>query len=653
MKNSLREEKEYFSVEFRVESKKGEIIWIKQKGKRILEDDGLYIYGSISNISDSKEKEMKIYYMSHFDEVTRIPNRRYFIEKSKKMLIRAKRNEKDFAIVFLDLDNFKYVNDTFGHDANRRYFIEKSKKMLIRAKRNEKDFAIVFLDLDNFKYVNDTFGHDAGDKLLNSFCDSLNSVVNEKCLLARFGGDEFIIAIGDIEAKEEVVKILNDILDTFNRPFLNSVVNEKCLLARFGGDEFIIAIGDIEAKEEVVKILNDILDTFNRPLKVAGKEIYCTVSIGVSFYRTDGKTVQALLKKADIAMYKAKANGKNRFCVFNKEVSDEINRELAVKRCLRSAIDNGEIYFELQPKYWCKSKKIEGFECLARWKSSELGYVYPDEFILASESSGSIIDIGKYLIDDAFKKCKYLTSIIDDKFKVAINLSQVQIRDVELLGYIKEKIDEYDIDPENIEFEVTESVIMKSAERNIEMLRKIKDLGTTIALDDFGTGYSSLNYLKRLPIDKVKIDKSFVSDIGIIEFEVTESVIMKSAERNIEMLRKIKDLGTTIALDDFGTGYSSLNYLKRLPIDKVKIDKSFVSDIGIDLKSEFIIEKIIELAHMLNLEVVAEGVETKNQLHYLEKVNCDIIQGYYFSKPLGFDKLVKGFTGNKTLVFDR
>ena len=170
---------------------------------------------------------------------------------------------------------------------------------------------------------------------------------------------------------------------------------------------------------------------------------------------------------------------------------------------------------------------------------------------------------------------------------MAINLSQVQIRDIELLEYIKEKIDEYDIDLSNI------------------------------------------------------------------EFEVTESVIMKSAERNIEMLRKIKDLGATIALDDFGTGYSSLNYLKRLPIDKVKIDKSFVSDIGIDLKSEFIIEKVIELAHMLNLEVVAEGVETKNQLHYLEKVNCDIIQGYYFSKPLGFDKLVKGFTEDKTLVFDR
>ena len=463
----LREEKEYFSVEFRVEGKKGETLWIKQKGKRILEDDGLYIYASISNITDRKEKEMKIYYMSNYDEVTGIPNRRYFIEKSKKMLTQVKRDEK-------------------------------------------------------------------------SFCNTLNSVINEKCLLARFDGDEFIIAIGDVEAKEEVVKLLKDILDTFNRP-----------------------------------------------LKVSGKEIYCTVSIGVSFYRTDGETVQALLKKADIAMYKAKANGKNRFCVFNKEVSDEINRELAVKRCLRSALDNGEIYFDLQPKYWCKSKKIEGFECLARWKSSELGYVYPDEFIRASESSGAIINIGKYLIDNAFKKCKYLTSIIDDKFKVAINLSQVQIRDVELLEYIKEKIDEYDIDPVNI------------------------------------------------------------------EFEVTESVIMKSAERNIEMLRKIKDLGVTIALDDFGTGYSSLNYLKRLPIDKVKIDKSFVSDIGIDLKSEFIIEKVIELAHMLNLEVVAEGVETKNQLHYLEKIGCDIIQGYYFSKPLGFDKIVKSFTEDKTLVFDR
>lgn len=491
----IKEEKKYFSAEFRIKNKNEDIIWIKQKGKRILEDDDIYIYGFISDITDSKEKEMKIYYMSHYDEVTGIPNRRYFIEKAKKMLTQSKKDERDFAVVFLDLDNFKSVNDTFGHDA--------------------------------------------GDNLLNSFCDSLNSVVNNNCLLARFGGDEFIIAIGNIGGRIEVVNILEKILNTFNRPF-----------------------------------------------KVAGKEIYCTVSIGVSFYSTDGNTVQALLKKADIAMYKAKASGKNRFCLFNKEISDEINRELAVKRCLRSALDNEEIYFELQPKYWCKSKKVEGFECLARWRSSELGFVSPDEFIPASESTGSIIPIGKYLMDDAFKKCKELSKILDGEFKVAINLSQVQIRDKSLFDYIKDKIEEYDIDPKNI------------------------------------------------------------------EFEVTESVIMKSAERNIKMLKKIKELGVSIALDDFGTGYSSLNYLKILPIDKVKIDMSFVSDIGIDLRSEFIIEKIIELSHMLNLEVIAEGVETQEQLDYLDKVNCDIIQGYYFSAPLKFNRLIEGFTEDKSLVFN-
>lgn len=491
----LHNDEKYFCDEYRMKSSNGRVLWIKEKGKKILEDDGIYIYGSISNITDSKEKELKIYYMSHYDEVTGIPNRRYFTERAKKMLSESKRHDKDFAIVFIDLDNFKYVNDTFGHDA--------------------------------------------GDNLLNSFCDSLNKVVDSNCMLARFGGDEFIIAIGNISTKDEVVVILEEIIEAFNKPF-----------------------------------------------KVVGKEIYCTVSVGVSFYSTDGSTVQTLLKKADIAMYKAKASGKNRFCLFNKEISDQINRELSVKRCLRNALEDGEIYFEYQPKYWCESRKIEGFECLARWKSSELGYVSPDEFIPAAESTGAIIHIGKYLIESAFKKCKELSNILKEDFKIAINLSQVQIRDGDLLDFIINKINEYDINPENI------------------------------------------------------------------EFEVTESIIMKSAEKNIDMLRRIKELGITIALDDFGTGYSSLNYLKRLPIDKVKIDKSFVDDIGIDSRNEFIIEKIIELSHRLNLEVVAEGVEEKEQLDYLCNINCDIIQGYYFSKPLKFDKIVEGLTEDKALLFN-
>lgn len=491
----VRGKQKYFSSEFRVMTQNDEVLWIKEKGKLNKEDNELYIYGSMSNVTDIKEKEMKIYYMSHYDDITGIPNKRYFIEKANEELNKSKIKNKDFAIIFIDLDNFKYINDTFGHDA--------------------------------------------GDNLLKSFCDSLNNIIGENCMLARFSGDEFIIYA-------------------------------SC----------------IDDRNEVIELLNKILNVFYKPIKVAGKELFCTVSIGASFYSTDGVTVQSLLKKADIAMYKAKLGGKNRFYIFNKKVSNEVNRELAIKRCLRSAIYYKEIYFELQPKYWCESGEIEGFECLARWKSNELGVVTPNEFITAAESTGSIVPIGEYLIEDAFKKCKELEKVINFDFKVAVNISQEQITDKGILEYIKSKIEEYDIDTKNI------------------------------------------------------------------EFEITESVIMKSTESNIEVLRKIKELGISIALDDFGTGYSSLNYLKILPIDKVKIDRSFVADIGINFRSEFIIEKTIELAHMLNIKVVAEGVENKEQLEYLSKRKCDIIQGYYFSKPLKFNNILEEFKQDEATLIN-
>lgn len=481
--NFLISESEYFLAEYRMKTNSGRLIWIREKGKRMIEEVGSYIYGSISDITDSKEKELKIYYMSHFDEVTGIPNRRSFIEKANIMLSNSIKNNKDFGVVFIDLDNFKYVNDTFGHDV--------------------------------------------GDNLLTSFCAKLNSLLNKDCLLARFGGDEFIISIGNINSKEDVLQLMEKILKGFNTPF-----------------------------------------------KIGGKDIYCTVTIGVSLYSSDGGSIQDLLNKADIAMYKAKANGKNRYLLFNSEISDQLNRELDLKRCLRKAIDEKEIYFEYQPKYWIENEEIEGFECLARWTDDELGKVNPGEFIPIAESTGLVIPMGSYLIDDTFRKCKKLAEVIRKDFKLAINLSQVQIRDDKLIPFIKNKIDEYEIDPK------------------------------------------------------------------YIEFEVTESSIMKSPEESIKVLEKIKALGISIALDDFGTGYSSLNYLKRLPIDKVKIDKSFVDDIGKDVRSQHIIEKIIELSHMLELKVIAEGVETRKQLEYLQSINCDIIQGYYYSKPQPYSYII-------------
>jgi len=480
----LNNDAPYFRCEYRVITKSARIIWFKVRGKRIVEEDGYYIYGSINNDTDRKEKELKIHYISNYDDVTGVPNRRYFVGRAYDMLKESKKANKKFAMVFIDLDNFKYVNDTYGHTA--------------------------------------------GDNLLGKFCKKLSALLEENCLLARFGGDEFVIAIENVEEQTSVIKIIERIVGAFNEPFL-----------------------------------------------INGKEIYNTVSIGISIAENDGDNVQSLLKKADIAMYKAKTSGKNRYFLFNKELAERLDRELSLSMCLRKALENKEIYFELQPKYWAKDGKIQGFECLARWTSDELGKVTPMEFIPIAESTGLIIPIGKYLIEEAFIMCNELMKRMDHDFKIAINLSQVQIRDESLFRYIKDKMTEYNINPRNI------------------------------------------------------------------ELEVTESLIMKSVDKNIQVLTRLKSLGVSIALDDFGTGYSSLNYLKILPIDTVKIDKSFVKDIGKDYKDECIIEKIIELSHLLDLEVVAEGVEVEEQLKYLNGVDCDIIQGYYFSKPREFNEILE------------
>ena len=224
-----------------------------------------------------------------------------------------------------------------------------------------------------------------------------------------------------------------------------------------------------------------------------------------------------------------------------------------------------------QPKISIKGEKVNGFEALVRWVSQELGFVSPAEFIPIAENTGFIVELGKYIIEESFKKCRELYESSDNKFHIAINISDIQLREEGFIDFVSALLNKYNIPPE------------------------------------------------------------------YIEFEITEGVIMQSVSRNIELLLNLKKLGVSIALDDFGTGYSSLSYLKRLPIDVLKIDKSFVDGIGVDEKSEYIAESIIKLSHSLDLKVVAEGVETKEQLGYLDKMKCDIAQGYYFSKPEKFE----------------
>ena len=388
------------------------------------------------------------------------------------------------------------------------------------------NIAFIFIDLDNFKYVNDTYGHDYGDALLYEF----SKIILEMQI-------------------------------------------DNSFLARYGGDEFVLVKSNIEGKNEIKGILDNIIKKLSNPLIIKDREIYSTLSIGVSIYPFDGKDIGILLKRSDMAMYLAKINGKNRYEFFDLKLLEVLDREFEIEKGLRRAIDKEEIRFLYQPKVKVDTGKVIGFELLVRWHSKNMGIVSPKEFIPIAENSGLIIPIGKYIIDESFKKCKELSLNTNKKFKMAINLSEVQIRDDEIVDYISMTLKKYNL------------------------------------------------------------------DASYIELEITESIIMKSADKNIKTLEKLKELGVTLALDDFGTGYSSLSYLRTLPIDVLKIDKSFIDGILIEEKSEYIINSIIELSHYLNLLVVAEGVETKEQLVYLEKSSCDIIQGYYFSEPIEFEDI--------------
>lgn len=474
---------EFYSIDYRILSKDNKVVWLQSKGKKTLEKNGdLFIHGAFSDITDRKEKEIEINYLSFNDEVTRIPNRRFFVRE-----------------VTNHINNYP----------------------------NEK-IAFIFIDLDNFKYVNDTYGHDAGDLLLIEFAKIIKNMKIKDSLFARYGGDEFIIVQYNIQEKNQIKYILDNIIKKLSNPI----------------------------------IIND-------------KEIFCTLSIGVSVYPIDGGDMPILLKRADMAMYLAKVNGKNRYEFFDIKILEILNREFDIEKGLRVAVDKSEIKMLYQPKIKVDTEEVIGFESLVRWNSKSLGIVSPSEFIPIAESSGLIIPIGKYIINESFRRCKELTLKNNKKFKMAINLSEVQIRDEDIVSFISESLKFYDLSAE------------------------------------------------------------------YIEFEITESIIMKSAEKNISTLEKLKKLGVSLALDDFGTGYSSLSYLRTLPIDVLKIDKSFIDGIVIEEKSEYIINSIVELSHYLSLLVVAEGVETKEQLDFLKRISCDVIQGYYFSRPVEFDEAIR------------
>lgn len=451
-----------------------------------------------------------------------------------KMLHIIKTNYEDLASMHEELlsneeqlrtnyDHIEYLayHDTLTNLPNKLAFLDYVNAALVASPTAEKSHAVYFVDLDNFKTVNDTLGHEYGDSLLMRTAQILASVIGENDMLARAGGDEFLIF------KE-----------------------------------------GISAQEEAIEFATKIIECFRVPLELNGEVIYVSMSIGIAVYPQNGLSPNALIKNADIAMYKSKDTGKNKFTMFDAKMEDELNRNTMIIEVLRNAIDNKEVYIQYQPLFELTTKSVIGFEALMRIRSDRLGSLTPEEFIPIAEESGLIIELSSWLIREA---CLFNKALIDMGISprpVSVNISSVQINRPGFTTMLSEILSE--------------------------------------------TGLPA-RYL---------------------ELEITESTLVASIMDATALLNSLQKIGVCISLDDFGTGYSSLNYLTKMPINTLKIDKSFIDNICTSEKDSSIAESIIQLAHSLNIKVVAEGVEHEDQLKLLAEKHCDIIQGFIYSAPL-------------------
>ena len=418
-----------------------------------------------------------------------------------------------------------------NHDAltglpNRQLFTDRLNQAITKAQRNNTKMALFFIDLDHFKEINDSLGHDIGDKVLKVVTKKLLSILRKEDSLARLGGDEFTVIVNDLKN---------------------------------GEDASILA-------EKILKVLAE-------PIVIYDNELYVSSSIGISLYPDDGGLVQNLLKFADAAMYRAKSEGRNNFQFYSAEMTELAFERVVMETSLRAALKNEEFIVHFQPQVDGNTGKLVGMEALVRWNHATMGIISPAKFIPLAESTGLIVELDRFVMRKAMTQIALWYEKGLNPGVLAMNLAVKQLKQKDFISMFKNLMDETGCEPEWLELEVTESQLMSNPEEAIRVLGEISDLGVGLAIDDFGTGYSSLAYLKKLPIDKLKIDQSFVKDIPEDE-------------------------------------------------DDCAITKA-----------------VISLSQSLNLRVIAEGVETQEQKQFLVSNKCNNIQGYLYSKPVNAQEL--------------
>jgi diguanylate cyclase (GGDEF)-like protein/PAS domain S-box-containing protein len=466
-------------MEERLKSKDGSEKILQTKKLPILDENGnpQYLLGISEDITERKKTEQQLVLLAQYDTLTGLPNRTLFRDRLSLAMARARRNEQLVALMFLDLDRFKEINDTLGHTI--------------------------------------------GDQVLQAVAALLRRTLRDTDTVARLGGDEFTVILESLSHVDEI-----------------KMVTEK------------------------------IQRVFTNPLLIQGREIFVTASVGITIYPFSGTEIDDLLQAADIAMYRAKEEGGNAYEFYSPEIKAQTVERLEMEVSLRRAVEKQEFILHYQPKVSVNSGRISGAEALIRWNLKELGPIPPAQFIPLAEKIGLILPIGEWVLRTACAQCKAWQDQGLPELLMSVNLSPRQFRQKNL----------------------------------VEMI--------TGVLEDTGL------------------------DPRLLELEITEGTIMYHAETAVALLQQLHLLGVQLSVDDFGTGYSSLAYLKRFPVQRLKIDQSFVRDLTTNADDASIVAAVIAMAKSLKLGVVAEGVETREQLAFLAGLHCDDYQGYYFSRPV-------------------
>jgi diguanylate cyclase (GGDEF)-like protein/PAS domain S-box-containing protein len=469
----------FYKTEQQVFRKNGEVLWIMVIVSLVRDrmEKPAYFILQVQNISLQKKAEERLNHMAYHDPLTGLANR----------------NKLE-----------QFIN-----------------QLLAEARRYQRGFALLFLDLDRFKNINDTIGHESGDLLLQVIAERLRSTIRSTDMVARLGGDEFVLVITDIKK-----------------------------------------VGDVALISQ--KILENILNV----VMIKEQEIYITTSIGISLYPYDGEDLQVLMKNADLALYRAKEHGRNNYQFYTEEMTCKALNKLALQSALGHALAKDEFTLHYQPKMDLLTRHITGVESLLRWKNKEHGMIMPQEIIELAEETGLIIPVSEWILKTS---CQQLRKWHDQGFitlTVAINCTTKQFKRAAFVDEILQMITALTLPPHTL------------------------------------------------------------------EIELKETTIMEDPDNTLRVLYALKDIGVQIAIDDFGTGYWSLNHLKKLHIDKIKIDKSFIKQITTDNTSAAITKAIIAMVNKLNIKSVAEGVETREQYEFLVQEGCTEIQGFYLTRPL-------------------